>query len=455
MRDSLRASDRASAFVVSATVAVAYAVLGLLTLRLAQMTGLASPVWPAAGVAFAAALLWGWRALPGVFVGSVGANLFSLTLVGVPASHAWSTGITIGIGAVLGAAAGSALVHRFVGPIRRLDTPRAVILTLALGGLVATTIAPTIGVATQLMSGLLSTGQAPFGWLTWWVGDSIGVIVFAPLVLMFMPSQAEYWAGRRWKIAVPSLVIFGILIGAITQNIAAERARIETVVQGLGDDAAADLTRNIDLHQEVLEGVRGLVDASEFVSAKEFATYTDDVLARFPNLGALSWNPLVTEADLAAFEASQRAQPGFENFTVTERDAGGNLRPVSPRPDYVAVAYIEPIAKNRSALGFDIYSDPTRAIAIKTARDTGQPTATSPVDLVQESGRQKGMLALLPIFPRGTPPNVMKPAPRRGRPQRRSMSTDAHGNSRCVRRAPISSTAVTASRPSCCWRPWR
>ena len=404
MRDSLRASDRASAFVVSATVAVAYAVLGLLTLRLAQMTGLASPVWPAAGVAFAAALLWGWRALPGVFVGSVGANLFSLTLVGVPASHAWSTGITIGIGAVLGAAAGSALVHRFVGPIRRLDTPRAVILTLALGGLVATTIAPTIGVATQLMSGLLSTGQAPFGWLTWWVGDSIGVIVFAPLVLMFMPSQAEYWAGRRWKIAVPSLVIFGILIGAITQNIAAERARIETVVQGLGDDAAADLTRNIDLHQEVLEGVRGLVDASEFVSAKEFATYTDDVLARFPNLGALSWNPLVTEADLAAFEASQRAQPGFENFTVTERDAGGNLRPVSPRPDYVAVAYIEPIAKNRSALGFDIYSDPTRAIAIKTARDTGQPTATSPVDLVQESGRQKGMLALLPIYTGGFDP---------------------------------------------------
>ena len=405
-KDSLGASDRASTFIISATVAVAYAVLGLLTLRLAQMTGLASPVWPAAGVAFAAALIWGWRALPGVFVGSGAANLFSLTLVGVPASQAWSTGVTIGIGAVLGAAAGTALVHRFVGPVRRLDTPRAVILTLALGGLVATTIAPTIGVATQLASGLLSTGQAPFGWLTWWVGDSIGVIVFAPLVLMFLPSQAEYWAGRRWKIAVPSLVIFGILIAAITQNIAAERARIETAVQGLGDQAAADLTRNIDLHQEVLEGLHGLVDASDYVSAKEFNTYTDDVLARFANLGALSWNPLVTEADLPAFEATQRTQPGFENFTVTERDAGGNLRPVSPRPEYVVVAYIEPIAKNRSALGFDIYSNPVRAAAIETARNTGRPTATSPVDLVQESGTQKGMLALLPIYRGGFDPGT-------------------------------------------------
>ena len=390
--------------VISAVVALLYAILGFVTLNLAQMTGLASPVWPAAGVAFAAALRWRWRALPGVFVGSVGANMFSLALVGVPASQAWLTGATIGIGAVLGAAAGAALVHRFVGPVRRLDTARAVMGTLALGGLVATTIAPTIGVAAQLVSGLLSTNQAAFGWLTWWVGDSIGVIVFAPLMLMFLPSQAEFWSGRRWKIAVPSLVIFGILMAAITQNVSQDRTRIASAAQELGDQAAADLARNLALHQEVLEGLHGLVDASEYVSAKEFATYTDDILSRFPNLGALSWNPLVTEADLAAFEARQRAQPGFGNFTVTERDAGGGLRPVSPRPEYIVVGYIEPIATNRSALGFDIYSNPARAAAIETARDTGRPAATGPLDLVQESGTQKGMLALLPIYQGGSDP---------------------------------------------------
>ena len=397
--------EHTSAVLVSSVVAVLYAVLGLVTLTLAQMTGLASPVWPAAGVAFAAALHWRWRALPGVFLGSTGLNWYWLTRAGEPESHAWFIAATIGVGAVLGAAAGAALVHRYVGPVRRLDTPRAVILNLTLGGLLATTIAPTIGVTAQLVDGgLLSTREAWFGWLTWWVGDSIGVIVFTPLVLMVLPSQAEYWSGRRWKIAVPSLVIFGILMAGITQNVAYERTRIESAVQELGDQAAAGLSRNIALHQEVLEGLHGLVDASEYVTAKEFATYTDDVLARFPNLGALSWNPLVTEADLAGFEATQRTQPGFENFTVTERDAGGKLTPVSPRPEYVAVAYIEPIAENRSALGFDIYSNPARAIAIETARDTGRPTATSPIDLVQESGTQKGMLALLPIYEGGSDP---------------------------------------------------
>ena len=277
-------------------------------------------------------------------------------------------------------------------------------LTLALGGLLATTIAPTVSVAVQLTTGMLSAGQAAFGWLTWWVGDSIGVIVVAPLVLMLLPSQAQYWSGRRWKIAVPSLLIFGILMAVIIQNVAQERTRIDTAVKLLGDHAAADLAGNIALHEQVLEGLGALVDASDNLTAQEFDDYTNGLLARFPNLQALSWNPLVTAADLSAFEARQRAQPGLGNFTVTERDSDGNLRPVSPRPEYVVVAYIEPIESNRSALGFDIQSNPARAVAIETARNTGLPAATGPIDLVQGSGTQKGMLALLPIYEGGSDP---------------------------------------------------
>lgn len=389
---------RTSGALISAAVALLYTVLGLITLNLGQMTGLASPVWPAAGVAFAAAVRWRWRALPGVFIGSVATNALWLTRLGQPETNTSIVALAVGVGATAGAAAGAALVHRFVGPVRRLDTPRAVMLTLALGGLLATTIAPTFGVAAQLGTGLLSTNKALFGWLTWWVGDSIGVIVFAPLVLMMLPSEAPHWRGRRWKIAVPSLTIFAILMAGLIQNVTQERNRIDTAVKLLGERAAADLSNNIALHQEVLEGLRSLIDSSDNVTAEEFDSYTDGLLARFPNLQALSWNPVVKRADLAAFEAGQRAQPGLGNFTVTQRDAAGNLQPVSPRPEYVVVAYIEPVEKNRNALGFDIYSNPARAAAIETARDTGRPTATAPIDLVQESGTQKGMLALLPIY---------------------------------------------------------
>ncbi len=400
----VRRSARYSAFAISPAVAVLYAALGIATLAVGQLAGLAAPVWPAAGVALAAALRWRWRALPGIFAGSVVVNMVWLTGLAEPEPKPWLTAAVIGLGSVLGAATGATLVRRFVGPVRRLDTPRAVLLALALGGLLASTVAPTVGIAAEIATGLLSPSQAGMGWLIWWVGDAVGVIVVAPLVLMLLPSQARYWAGRRWKIAVPSVLIVGSLMAAILQNGAQERARIDTAVEQLGDQAANDLASNIAVHQEVLEGLHSLVDATGNLTAQEFDDYTDGVLARFPNLQALSWNPLVTQADLAAFQARQRAQPGLATFTVTERDAVGNLRPVSARPEYVVVAYIEPIASNRNALGFDILSNPLRAAAIETARDTARPTATAPIDLVQESSTQKGMLALLPIYRGGSDP---------------------------------------------------
>lgn len=43
----------------SAIVLVAYGVIGAVTLSVGQLTGLASPVWPAAGLAFAVVYEWG------------------------------------------------------------------------------------------------------------------------------------------------------------------------------------------------------------------------------------------------------------------------------------------------------------------------------------------------------------------------------------------------------------
>jgi diguanylate cyclase (GGDEF)-like protein len=397
---------RSTYLTVPVLVALGYAVLGLLALEFGQTTGLASPIWPAAGLAFAAVAVWRWRAWPGVALGSFMVNSLWLWQAGETGAALWLTATGIAIGAMLQAGLGAGLVHFFVGRKLALDMPRSILLTLLLAGPVACLVGPTIGVASQLSAGILSPGTATLGWLTWWVGDAIGVIVFAPLVLMAIPSQREYWQGRRWLIALPSLLIVGALVTVILQNAAFERERIATAVQQLGDEAAADLVSNLARHQETLEGLRGLIDASDEVTASEFSIYTDDVLLRSPNLQALSWNPRVPRDELDVFIASQRDQPGLEDFTVTERDADGNLVPVGVRPEYVVVAYIEPLQDNRSALGYDIYSNPARAVAIETARDTGLPIGTAPIDLVQESGTQKGMLALLPVYEGGTDPGT-------------------------------------------------
>lgn len=407
---AVRAVDRAIPsrpwWVISGAVALTYFALGLVTLWLGQLSGLAAPVWPAAGLAFAAAALWRWRAWPGILVGSAAVNVLWLLRVGESASTSWATGVAIGLGAAVQAALAAALVARFVGPRLRFDSPGPILLTLLLAGPIACVINPTIGVAAQVANGVLGVGEAVATWLTWWAGDAMGVIVFAPIVLMLIPSQSAFWDGRRWKVALPSVLIVTALSAGTLLNVSMERDRVADEVQQLGIEAATDLESNVARHQEVLEGIRGLVNASDEVTSQEFATYTEGFLRRFPNMQALSWNPVVSREDVDAFEASQRSQPGLADFIVTERDSEGNLVPVANRPDYVVVAYIEPVEDNRDALGFDIQSNPTRASAIAEARDTGRGIGTAPIELVQESGNQKGMLALLPVYSGGRVPET-------------------------------------------------
>jgi diguanylate cyclase (GGDEF)-like protein len=67
----------------------------------------------------------------------------------------------------------------------------------------------------------------------------------------------------------------------------------------------------------------------------------------------------------------------------------------------VIVQYIEPVAQNRAALGYDLQSDAVRNAALTLSRDTGDVVATAPITLVQETGTQKGVLAVLAVYDDG------------------------------------------------------
>jgi integral membrane sensor domain MASE1 len=163
-------------------VAVVYAIVGTLSLRLARDTGLAAPVWPAAGIAFAMAFQRGWTVLPGVALGSLLVNLPALLAEGSAAAA--TTSAVIAVGAALQAQAGALAVRGSIGSRPMLAEWRQILLFTALAGPVACLVAPTIGLVAQLTGGVIAPAQASTVWLTWWVGDSIGVIVFAPLTLM-------------------------------------------------------------------------------------------------------------------------------------------------------------------------------------------------------------------------------------------------------------------------------
>lgn len=376
----------------------AYAVIGALTLSIGQYAGLASPVWPAAGLAFAVVYEWGWRMAPSVLLGSLLSNVFTLTRQDALTTQALVVAVAIGVGAALQAMVAATLVTRAIGRRSTLSTAHQIVAFLLLAGPVGSLVNATVAAVAQLGSGLVSLDQAMVLWSTWWAGDAIGVVVFAPLALMLLPGQREIWSGRRIKVALPALVGLALFAGFFVQADIQARHERALVLEQLADDAASELERNVARHQEVLEGLGSFFESSDEVDLDEFASFTQGALERFPNLQALSWNPLLTQDEISAFESYQRERQGLDGFTVTQRDENGELVPVTPREEYVAVGYIEPLDANRAALGFDINSNPIRREAIDQARATGAPSATAPVELVQEAGTQQGMLALVPVF---------------------------------------------------------
>ncbi len=73
--------------------------------------------------------------------------------------------------------------------------------------------------------------------------------------------------------------------------------------------------------------------------------------------------------------------------------------------------FLEPLDwRNRRAIGYDMFSDPTRRRAMERARDTGEVAATARVELVQEAGdeRQPGFLMYFPVYGRALAPGTVE-----------------------------------------------
>ncbi len=76
--------------------------------------------------------------------------------------------------------------------------------------------------------------------------------------------------------------------------------------------------------------------------------------------------------------------------------------PMAPDPETPSACYpvcfVEPLEDNRTALGFDLGSEPVSRAALASAALTGLPTASDPIDLVQEPDRQQSILVFHPVF---------------------------------------------------------
>ena len=161
----------------------------------------------------------------------------------------------------------------------------------------------------------------------------------------------------------------------------------------------AEMLRNIRDTQ--LDGLAHFYEHGSNISRKEFQRFVS-YLEKNHAVQAWEWVPAVPAAEKSRFEAEARAA-GMEQFEIWQRDGQGKRVPATGGEVYYPVFQVDPLAGNERAVGFDLGSEPVRRAALEEALRTRLPTTTEPLELVQEIGKQKGMLLFQPVFEEAEP----------------------------------------------------
>jgi integral membrane sensor domain MASE1 len=171
-----------------AVLPLAYIVSGRLGLVLAVPPGYATVVFLPAGIAVTATFVAGWTALPGIFLGSFLLNLWIGYLM--PNSTQIAAALVIAAGSMAQAAIGGAALRQMTDYRAPFDNARDVLVYLLLAPLLCLTSA-TISLGGLWALGAVELHNLPMNWTTWWLGDTLGVLLVLPLMIVLSDQSSK------------------------------------------------------------------------------------------------------------------------------------------------------------------------------------------------------------------------------------------------------------------------
>ena len=122
-----------------------------------------------------------------------------------------ATSLAVASGNTLEAVCGAWLVNRFTGGTTVFDRPQGV-FKFALAAMVSTIISPAFGVTSLALAGFADWTNYGGIWLTWWLGDTTGDLLIAPLIILWSIPSKRRW-NRREALEVGILVLLLFVLG--------------------------------------------------------------------------------------------------------------------------------------------------------------------------------------------------------------------------------------------------
>ncbi|MBN2158763.1 MAG: MASE1 domain-containing protein [Spirochaetes bacterium] len=205
--------------------AITYLVVARLSLLLAVGNSNATSVWPPSGIALAVILIWGYRMGPAVFLGAFLANIATLMGTGLAPAYSITASFTTAVGNMLEGIVGAYLIRRFTRKENPFDDIKDLFVFILFGSLAATMISSTIGVTSYCYT----TGKWPLYthlWFTWWLGDTVGVLIVSPIIILLKKSRIKIIKGKQ----IPEAVVLFVILTVSCIMIFSGNTNLEFVV---------------------------------------------------------------------------------------------------------------------------------------------------------------------------------------------------------------------------------
>ncbi len=201
------------------------------------------------------------------------------------------------------------------------------------------------------------------------------------------------------RLALIILILGIILTGFVTWQVEkiaerSDRNHFLILTERLGNE----VTRRVRQFDYGLRGARSLWPASDKVSRDEFRAMVKDrdLENEFRGSTGLGFIRRVARDQTETFLQETRADRA-PDFTI---------RTSGDYPYLYVIEFLVPEEINRSAIGYDVASDPVRRIAAERAMVTGKSALTAPITLLQASSDGAGFLVYYPIYEKNTYPQT-------------------------------------------------
>ncbi len=212
--------------------------------------------------------------------------------------------------------------------------------------------------------------------------------------------RRDILTARPSRPSIPYIVLLAGLAASAATGFYADRlgaARDRIRFDSEAEQVRFTVANRIDTYVALLRSASGLFAASEEVTRRDFTRFVErlDLRERYPGMQGIGFSLRIPAAELDETVARIRAS-GAPTFRIW---------PSYPRDEYHAIVYLEPVdRRNAAAIGYDMYSEPTRRQAMDAAARKGAAAASGKVTLVQEidpRNRQAGFLIYVPVYKSG------------------------------------------------------